>query len=522
MAFTDALRNSRDFGPGDYEWLHLLVGDWQLISDLAFGDLVLSFPVDYIPSAGSGNGRGMPAPHSAFRVLAHVRPATGPTVFHRDMVGEQMPEELAGPLRAAWVGRRVELLRAAGEQPATAAQVKIVPLVRNGRTIALLTVHTGRRPGQVSSLQEVVYRETADVLLRMANEGLWPDFSAPTGSRRGAPRVGDGAIRLDTDDRVSYVSPNAESALRRLGIDGELVGKRLLDVVPPALGAGTDPDETLAPVLSGRTAWRTEVEGARVSVNFRSVPLRDRSGRRGAVLLCRDVTELRRRDLELVSKDATVREIHHRVKNNLQTVSALLRLQARRMTTDEARHGLEQAMRRVATIAMVHETLSQGFSQNVDFDELIERQFRLAAEVATPEQSVRTRMIGEFGELPTRLATPLALVINELVTNAVEHGLAEGTGTVTLEACRVPDEEGTGELLEVVVSDDGAGMGPVVIEESGVGAFRRADTGEGLGMQIVRTLVAGELGGSIRWSPRQCGGTEVTVRARLDDRSAGP
>jgi two-component sensor histidine kinase len=131
-------------------------------------------------------------------------------------------------------------------------------------------------------------------------------------------------------------------------------------------------------------------------------------------------------------------------------------------------------------------------------------------------------MIGEFGELPTRLATPLALVINELVTNAVEHGLAEGTGTVTLEACRVPDEEGTGELLEVVVSDDGAGMGPVVIEESGAGAFRRADTGEGLGMQIVRTLVAGELGGSIRWSPRQCGGTEVTVRARLDDRSAGP
>ncbi|MFC6259227.1 histidine kinase N-terminal domain-containing protein, partial [Kocuria oceani] len=149
MAFTDPLRNCGDFGPGDYEWLHLLVGDWQLISDLAFGDLVLSFPVDYIPSAGSGNGRGMPAPGSPFRVLAHVRPATGPTVFHQDMVGELMPEELAGPLRAAWVGRRIELLRAGGDGPASAAQVKIVPLVRNGRTLALLTVHTGRRSGQV-------------------------------------------------------------------------------------------------------------------------------------------------------------------------------------------------------------------------------------------------------------------------------------------------------------------------------------------------------------------------------------
>ena len=516
MAFTEPLRDSEDFGPGDYEWLHLLVGDWQLISDLGFGDLVLGFPVDYIPAAGSGNGRGMPAPGSAFRVLAHVRPATGPTVFHEDLVGELLPGELSGPLRAAWVSQRMDLLRPAGDGVRAAGQIKVVPLVRKGRTIAMLTVHTRQRPGQLGSRQETVYRESADDLLRMANEGLWPDFSAPAGSRRDAPRVGDGTIRLDADDRVVYVSPNADSALRRLGIDGELLGERLMDVVPPALASGAAPDETLAPVLSGRMTWRTEVEGHRVNVNFHSVPLRNRSGRLGAVLLCRDVTELRRRDLELVTKDATIREIHHRVKNNLQTVSALLRLQARRMTTEEARQGLEQAMRRVATIAMVHETLSRGFSQNVDFDELIERQFRLAAEVAAPEQTVRTRMIGEFGELPARLATPLALVINELVTNAVEHGLAQRTGTVTLEARRVPDEE-NGQVLEIVVRDDGVGMSDTVVEEFGAGSFRRSGPGEGLGMQIVRTLVASELGGSIRWTPREGGGTDVTVRARFDD-----
>jgi len=79
---------------------------------------------------------------------------------------------------------------------------------------------------------------------------------------------------------------------------------------------------------------------------MRSIPLlaqrRAHIEREGAVILCRDVTELRRRELELMTKDATIREIHHRVKNNLQTVSALLRLQSRRMTTDEARQGLEQ------------------------------------------------------------------------------------------------------------------------------------------------------------------------------------
>ena len=103
------------------------------------------------------------------------------------------------------------------------------------------------------------------------------------------------------------------------------------------------------------------------------------------------------------------------------------------MTTPEAKQGLEQAMRRVATIATVHEALSQGLTQSVDFDELIERQFHIAAELASPGQTVDTELLGHFGLLPSQFATPLALVINEVVANAVEHGLNGETGRVTLE-----------------------------------------------------------------------------------------
>ena len=90
-------------------------------------------------------------------------------------------------------------------------------------------------------------------------------------------------------------------------------------------------------------------------------------------MLLRDVTDLRRRDRELVTKDATIREIHHRVKNNLQTVAALLRLQARRLDVPEGRVALEEAVRRVGAIAVVHETLSQAFDESVDFDEITDR-----------------------------------------------------------------------------------------------------------------------------------------------------
>jgi two-component sensor histidine kinase len=222
-------------------------------------------------------------------------------------------------------------------------------------------------------------------------------------------------------------------------------------------------------------------------------------------VLCRDVSELRRREMELVSKDATIREIHHRVKNNLQTVAALLRMQSRRMESEEGKQGLAQAMRRVSTIALVHETLSQGLTQNVNFDELIDRQFRLAAEVASPTQQVRTEKEGSFGELPSDFATPLALVINELVTNAVEHGLSDRKGTVWLSAARQmgPDAE---EILTVTVADDGVGLPP---------GPRR----EGLGLQIVRTLVQSELDGTIDWSSRPGGGTEVRIEMGLDAES---
>ena len=92
-------------------------------------------------------------------------------------------------------------------------------------------------------------------------------------------------------------------------------------------------------MLGGRVHRDTEVGDDRVSLIVRSIPLRAEGEHIGALVLVRDVTDLRRRDRELVTKDATIREIHHRVKNNLQTVAALLRLQARRIDAPEAEAG---------------------------------------------------------------------------------------------------------------------------------------------------------------------------------------
>jgi sensor histidine kinase regulating citrate/malate metabolism len=180
----------------------------------------------------------------------------------------------------------------------------------------------------------------------------------PTGLRRGAPRVGDG-VRLDVEGIVTYASPNAISALHRLGHHGDLVRGVLSEVVTRLLRDPSQVDEALAVVVTGRAPWRTEVESRFATLSLRAIPLTEGGARIGAVVLVRDVSELRRRERELMTKDATIREIHHRVKNNLQTVAALLRLQSRRVADEQAKAALREAERRVATIALVHETLSR-------------------------------------------------------------------------------------------------------------------------------------------------------------------
>src|SRR6202035_2019422 len=130
---------------------------------------------------------------------------------------------------------------------------------------------------------------------------------------------------------------------------------------------------------------------------------------------------LRRRDRLLLSKDAAIREVHHRVKNNLQTISSLLRLQSRRMPTGQPRHALEEAERRVRSIAVVHEILSRDTADEVDFNDILPSLVRMAEDLGRDDRPVRIHHRGKAGALPAAVATPQAVVITELLQNAAEH-----------------------------------------------------------------------------------------------------
>jgi two-component sensor histidine kinase len=486
--------------------LQRLVASWGLLADLCFADLLLFARVD---PARKVPGVAEEAEGAAERlvVLGQVRPLTSQTLFRSDWMGDVIAvDERPMVMRALRLG---EMIESELVHPSLREQVRVqcIPVRHEGRTIAVMTRESTPTVGRHQGELERAYIEVFNRLVRMIAAGQFP-FAGEEGLGEEAPRVGDGAIILDDAARVEYASPNAISALHRVGVHANAEGMRLSEL-------GLQENVVRTSFAKAFPATEEVERGPEVTVLVRCLPLLENDGSAagpptvtGAVVLVRDISELRRRDRLLMSKDATIREIHHRVKNNLQTISSLLRLQARRLSSPEAKAALEESVRRIRSIALVHETLSHEAGDDVPFVEIVRPLVRMVEEgLISPEHPVRFKVIGDAGKLPATIATPLAVVLTELLQNVVDHAYPPGIdsfdGHVTLQL------DNDGRELRVTVTDDGAGLPD--------GFAIEATTG--LGLSIVRTLVTTELNGTIDMArgegPGIRPGTVVALRIPL-------
>src|ERR1700712_1989594 len=497
-ALTETLAARTSLTDAQVDHIARLVGEWQLLSDLAFADLLLWVPVA-VPAAEAGS---VPA----FLCVAQCRPTTGPTAYPHDQVGGLQVGARVGPLRIAYSEARI--FREVdpdwdGDLP---IRREAIPVRHADQVIAVIGRDANLASVRTPSQLELVYLQSAADLAGMVADGTFP--AADSRLEEGAgPRVGDGLVRLEPDGTIIYASPNALSAFSRLGVTGNVLSEPIDALTSPVVDDpfdATDLAGAVAEAIDGGHPASVEIEGGGAIILFRALPLRPRGETLGALLLMQDVTELRRRDRQILSKDATIREIHHRVKNNLQTVAALLRLQARRVSVPAARPALEESMRRVQSIALVHETLSVSVDESVDFDEIVDRLLVMLSDVMGSSSRVAVRREGSFGEVPAEVATALVLVLTELVQNAIEHAFPDDTeGSVTVLA------ERRRETLAVTIRDDGVGLPEGF---SGVKSDR-------LGLQIVNTLVSAELGGTVGHRPRGArGGTDAVLALPMSGR----
>jgi len=460
-----------ELAAADHVSLTAIVREWDTIADLALSDLVLWLP--------TWNEAG-------FVAAAHVRPTTAAT---------SVPEQIGGTFvargRMPHVDRALQHGQATLRRDGSSANLPIgpegYPIVVDSRVIAVIE----RRPSaavRVAGRLEDEYLTIADQLLTLVTHAEYPPVDSVQRAT-GTARVGDGLIRLDTQGRIGYASPNAVSGLRRLGWPGDVEGQTLRAIVQRAVERHGTADEELARLVAGSIAGRADIERADVTMLIRVVPLPQ-----GAVALLRDVTETRRRDRALLTKDATIREIHHRVKNNLQTVAALLRLQGRRASGEEAKNALAEAQLRIGAIAVVHDLLATGGATQVPFAEVVDRIIALVRDLAPAfGGAVEIRRDGECGSLPAEISTPLAMATAELLQNAVEHAKASHIDV------HLAQLDG---FVRVDVRDDGIGIEPGLASD-------------GLGLSIVESLVTGELRGTFTIAPMEHG-TRACVDVPVD------
>ncbi len=472
------------------EHLHAVVGEWQLLADLAFADYLMWVRRD----------------DGLMVCVAQVRPNTAPTVLLADAVGTVVGDEEMPLVAAAFVSGVIGRESDEPQHESPGPDVEAVPVRHGDRVVAVLTHQTALAKRRKESPLEAAYLNCARDLMIMLSQGTFPNVGDLPMSRS-SPRVGDGFIRLDEAGVVVFASPNAISAYHRMGLTVELEGQNMISATRPLISDPFEAHELADHVrdsLGGGSSMRMEVDAGGAAVLLRTLPLVVHQQPVGAAVLIRDVTEVKRRDRALLSKDATIREIHHRVKNNLQTVASLLRLQARRTNNSEGREALIEAVRRVSSIAQVHDALSMSVNEEVNLDQVVDRILPIMNDVATVETPIRIIRDGDLGVLDADRATALIMVITELVQNAIEHAYdpSNSRGCVTIRA------ERSARWLDVLVHDDGRGL------PDGF-SLEKSDR---LGLQIVRTLVSAELDGSLGMHENPVGGTDVVLRVPIGRR----
>lgn len=299
----------------------------------------------------------------------------------------------------------------------------------------------------------------------------------------------DGIMVVDTNRTIIAANNRARHMFDVMDISN-VIGCRTNDVAInwPLVGM----------VMETGTAECKEftMHGLLLSIRILPVAARPRGG--CAIVILQDITELRKKDEELLIKSVVIKEIHHRVKNNLQTIASLLRLQERRAHCDETKIVLRDCVNRVNSIAIVHEYLSQQDTGLIDVGKVAKGIYQaIISSMLNPEFILHADFKADPVQLPSDKATSIALILNELLQNTIEHAF-EGRMNGTLNV-RFAEEK---EQYSLRIEDDGIGLP----EDFSLDKRR-----ESLGLKIIKTMAEADLQGTFSLTNRKPCGTLAVV-----------
>lgn len=456
-----------DLVSDDVDLLERVVRNLSLLADLTHGD--------YLLYARAGEQA---------LVIAQAQPQPVPSLYHDLLVGQTFDRAQAPAVFRVLFDQRPRTGMKGTIVGNVPSMQEVFPVVnRRGQIIAALSseiaVLEHERQRKKSAIFRRAIARVRELVIRGQLEG---------GDTLGRMGVHDGPMVIDPRGRITYISAIAEHLYRRLGYADSLLHTQIAEL-------DTNEYVCFQAMELGRCLEQRVQEHDQVWIK-RVIPLGPpepagllgRLGLRspdplGALVVIQDVTDEERKEQELKIKSAMIQEIHHRVKNNLQTIAALLRLQARRTGSPEVAEMLQQSINRILSIAVVHEFLSRDETSMINIREVSNHILNeVTRGILDPEKRITLRLEGprDFC-LPAQQATSCALIINELLQNAVEHGYRDRTEGVIEVRLREDADS-----MSIEIQDDGRGL------PDGFDLSR-----SGLGLQIVQTLVREDLKGQV-------------------------
>lgn len=278
----------------------------------------------------------------------------------------------------------------------------------------------------------------------------------------------------DADQRIIYANPSAVRFIQEMSGTDMIQNAPLLSLLPFLEEVVDDEEEVFVSEVSAGTKT---LEVKKVNMHSKTNELK------GLLFIIQDLTELRTKEKELLMKSVVIKEIHHRVKNNLQTVASLLRLQMRRGIPDESRSHFEDTLNRIFSISSVYELILANEHADEDDVDLIELTRKIGSTMVINDLGQNVDLIiepnGNKIVTSSRKAVSIALIVNELIQNSLKHAFQEqAAGAIYV------DFFSHQKFVELHIRDNGVGMD---------GAK------QSLGLEIVHNLIVNDLAGEFSY-----------------------
>ena len=328
----------------------------------------------------------------------------------------------------------------------------------SGEIIAVLIVEEGMNEENINKELSFLNNATDDILMR---------------ERKIIDYINDGIIIFNEEGLCIYANSRAKYVYRKIGYKDFFLGEKFDNIVID--------DVEFEDVLSGKVSEKSDVNISNMVLSLEYILVKETKDVKNVVLFIKDITEIKIKEKELILKSVAIKEIHHRVKNNLQTIASLLRIQARKTDDKAVKAAFSDSINRILSISVTHELLAQNGLDELEIKEVINKILKNSVrENLEGHLKLKIDVIGDNFEINSDKATTIALIVNELVENCIKHAFkGRSRGHITIKVK-------SGEMKSrIFISDDGIGMDEKNFEKGSIG------------LQIVKSLVKEKLYGNL-------------------------